>query len=78
MRCWWKKPEFILLTAREKDRLKSAVMVRYDAKDDMKNRMFMPLQEFRGKIRNEFSIPQISYYVKEAEETFDNEWIKIA
>jgi hypothetical protein len=47
------------------------------AVQDDKNRWLMPLQRFKKQIQDEYSIPQITYYVKEAQETFEEEWVEI-
>lgn len=47
------------------------------ADDSMKNRILYPLQDIKKKIESEYSIPQISYFVKEAHEKFEDEWVEI-
>ncbi|RLC18759.1 MAG: BREX system P-loop protein BrxC [Deltaproteobacteria bacterium] len=55
----------------------SSLLNQYHARDDVKNQMLFPLQDFRKKIQSEHSIPQISYFVKEAQEKYEDEWDEI-
>lgn len=44
---------------------------RNSADDDFKNEMLLPLQNFKKKIAGEFSIPQITYSVREIQEKYE-------
>ena len=50
----------------------SALLAEKSAKDDMRNRMLSPLQNFKKKIEAEYSIPHITYVVKEAQEVYED------
>jgi len=61
----------------EKIKSMSLLLDQYNARDKMKNQMLYPLQTIKKKIQYENSIPQIAYYVKEAQEKFEDEWAEI-
>lgn len=66
-----------ILEVDEKIRSIADLLERHNAGDDDKNRLLMPLQRIKQQIQDEYSIPQITYYVKEAQETYEEEWVEI-
>jgi len=55
----------------------SSLLDQYQAKDDERNQMLFPLQGIKKKIQAEYSIPQISYFIKEAQEKYEDEWDEV-
>jgi len=55
----------------------SSLLDQHKAKGEMGNQMLFPLQGIKKKIQTEFSIPQITYFVKEAQLKYEEEWDEI-
>jgi len=49
----------------------SKLLSQKNADDDFKNKVLFPLQNFKKKIKAEYSIPHISYSVNESQELFE-------
>ncbi|KPA14790.1 DNA repair ATPase [Candidatus Magnetomorum sp. HK-1] len=61
----------------EKIKSISALLDQHKAEGKMKNQMLSPLQDIKKKIQFEHSIPQITYYVKEVLEKYEDKWVEI-
>ena len=61
----------------EKIKAISSLLDKHKAEDKMKNQILYPLQDIKKKIQSEYSIPQITYFVKEAQETYEDKWEEI-
>ncbi|MCP4747910.1 MAG: BREX system P-loop protein BrxC [Desulfobacteraceae bacterium] len=61
------------------DKIKSitGLLEIHQAGDEVKNRMLSSLQDFKKQIQAEHSIPQIRYFVKEAQDKYEDEWEEI-
>ncbi|HJX70414.1 MAG TPA: hypothetical protein VJ346_00625, partial [Bacteroidales bacterium] len=55
----------------------AALLDQHDADKDLRNKMLLPLQDIKKQIQTESSIPQIAFFVKDAQETFEDKWEEI-
>jgi energy-coupling factor transporter ATP-binding protein EcfA2 len=55
----------------------TALLNQYHAEDNIKNQMLSPFQDIKKKIQFEPSIPQIAYFMKEAQEKYDDKYCEI-